>query len=69
MSYTVTIKEEISKQESTESVLIAELSAYIRNNGVFTNNKITMTTENNFIVEKVTNTIKNTLCPLTNKFI
>ena len=59
MSFTVTIKEEIVKQESTESELIAELSGYIRNNSIISKNKITMTTENNFIVERVTNTIKD----------
>ena len=59
MSFTVTIKEEIVKHESTESELIAELSGYIRNNSIISKNKITMTTENNFIVERVTNSIKD----------
>lgn len=59
MSFTVTIKEEIVKQKSTESELIAELSGYIRNNGIISKDKITMTTENNFIVERVTNSIKD----------
>jgi hypothetical protein len=59
MSFTVTIKEEIVKQESTESELIAELSGYIRNNSIISKDKITMTTENNFIVERVINTIKD----------
>lgn len=59
MSFTVTIKEEIVKQESTESELIAELSGYIRNNSIISKDKITMTTENNFIVERVTNAIKD----------
>ena len=59
MSYTVTIKEEITKIESTESELIAELSGYIRNNGIISKDKITMTTENSFIVERVTNSIKD----------
>ena len=59
MSFTVTIKEEIVKQESTESELIAELSGYIRNNSIISKDKITMTTENNFIVERVTNSIKD----------
>lgn len=59
MSFTVTIKEEIAKQESTESELIAELSGYIRNNSIISKNKITMTTENNFIVDRVTASIKD----------
>lgn len=59
MSFTVTIKEEIAKQESTESELIAELSGYIRNNSIISKNKITMTTENNFIVDRVTTSIKD----------
>ena len=59
MSFTVTIKEEIVKIESTESELIAELSGYIRNNSIISKDKITMTTENNFIVERITNSIKD----------
>ncbi|MBQ9019610.1 MAG: DNA-binding protein WhiA [Bacilli bacterium] len=59
MSYTVSIKEEISNINSNKSELIAELSGYIRNNGDISKDKITMTTENNFIVERVTNTIKD----------
>ena len=59
MSFTVTIKEEIVKTESTESELIAELSGYIRNNSIISKDKITMTTENNFIVERITNLIKD----------
>ena len=59
MSFTVTIKEEITKIESTESELIAELSGYIRNNSIISKDKITMTTENNFIVERIINSIKD----------
>ena len=36
MSFTVKIKEEISNIKSTKSELIAEVSAYIKNNGVIT---------------------------------
>ena len=35
MSFTVKIKEEIPNIKSTKSEIIAELSAYIRNNGIF----------------------------------
>lgn len=59
MSFTVTIKEEITKIESTKSELIAELSGYIRNNSIISKDKITMTTENNFIVERIINSIKD----------
>ncbi|MBR3146012.1 MAG: DNA-binding protein WhiA [Bacilli bacterium] len=60
MSYTVTIKEEIVKQESSESELIAELSGYIRNNSIISKDKITMTTENYCIVERIIDGIKDT---------
>ena len=53
MSFTGKIKEEISKEIGTRSEIIAELSAYIRNNGVISKDKITLTTENHFIVERV----------------
>lgn len=59
MSYTVTIKEEITKIESSESELIAELSGYIRNNSIISKDKITMTTENYCIVERIINGIKD----------
>ena len=39
MSFTVKIKEEISNIKSTKSELIAEVSAYIKNNGVITADK------------------------------
>lgn len=58
MSYTVTVKEEISTIKSTKSELIAELSGYIRNNASFSLDKITMTTENKFTVDRITSTIK-----------
>jgi len=58
MSFTVSIKEEISKIENSKSELIAELSAYIRNNSEITKNKISMTTENIFTVERVAETLK-----------
>lgn len=46
MSYTTTIKEEISKIKCTKSEMIAELSGFIRNNGNLSFNKLTLTTEN-----------------------
>ena len=59
MSYTVSIKEEISKIKSSHSELIAELSGYIRNNGIITNKKVTMTTENKAIVDHLVETLKD----------
>ena len=59
MSFTVKIKEEISNAERTKSERLAGLSGYIRNNATISKNKITMTTENKFIVERVTNGIKD----------
>ena len=58
MSFTVTIKEEIAKQENTRSEVIAELSAYIRNNGTLRDDSITITTENHFIIERVSREIQ-----------
>lgn len=58
MSFTTTIKEEISKQDNTKSEVIAELSAYIRNNGTISKDKITLTTENLFIVDRVKDELK-----------
>ena len=59
MSYTVSIKEEISKIKSSNSELIAELSGYIRNNGIITNKKVTMTTENKQVVNHLVDSLKD----------
>lgn len=53
MSYTVTIKEEISKIKSTKSEMIAELSGFVRNNGTIEDNELYMTTENDFTIERL----------------
>ena len=58
MSFTAKIKEEISNIETSKSVSIAELSAYIRNNGNFLPKKITMTTENKFLIEHIVKKIQ-----------
>lgn len=58
MSFTVKIKEEISNIKSTESEIIAELSGYIRNNGIFQDNKVTLNTENKFLVDRISNFIQ-----------
>lgn len=53
MTFTIKIKEEISKIKSTKSEVIAELSAYIRNNGHIKDNIITLSTENHFLLERI----------------
>lgn len=53
MSFTISIKEEISSSPRLRTEMIAELSAYIRNNGKITSQEIILTTENHFIVERV----------------
>lgn len=58
MSFTIKIKQEISNIKSTKSEMIAELSAYVKNNGVFNDDRLTLNTENKFIVERVSNFIK-----------
>lgn len=58
MSFTTEVKEEISKIKSTKSEIIAELSAYIRNNGTISEKGITLTTENKFLVDRVIQELK-----------
>lgn len=53
MSYTTNIKNEISKIENTKSESIAELSAFIRNNGYLDNNCLYLTTENENILNRL----------------
>ena len=59
MSFTTTIKEEITKIEISSSEKIAELSGYVRNNGLIEKEKVFMTTENKCIIERVTENIKD----------
>ena len=53
MSYTIEIKEEISKQNVTNSEMIAELSGFIRNNATLSNETLFLTTENTFTIERL----------------
>lgn len=55
MSYTTRIKEEISAIKSTKSEIIAELSGFIRNNSIVSNNTILITTENKQTVNRLKN--------------
>lgn len=58
MSYTVTIKEEISNIKSTKSEMIAELSGFIRNNATFIDGSLSLTTENTDTLNRVRTFIK-----------
>lgn len=58
MSYTIEIKEEISQNEATNSEMIAELSGFFRNNGEFNHNKLYLTTENKFVIERIKSFLK-----------
>ncbi len=53
MSYTVDIKEEISSIQSTKSEMIAELSGFVRNNGTVEDSTLSLTTENEFTIERL----------------
>ena len=59
MSYTVTIKEEICSIKNSNSEIVAELAGFIRNSGGFTKNKIKMSTENKFILERIQTFLKD----------
>ena len=59
MAFTIQIKEEISKIKSSNSETIAELSAYIKNNGHIKDNKIILSTENHFLIERIKEEIKD----------
>ena len=58
MSFTVTIKEEISNIESTKSEMIAELSGFVRNNATFIDGSLSLTTENTNTLERIKQFIK-----------
>lgn len=59
MSYTINIKEEISLIQSTKSEMIAELSAFVRNNGIVENSIIHLTTENEFTIDRLKSFFQN----------
>jgi len=58
MSYTTKIKNEIVTQEGERSELLAELSAFIRNNGELEGNLLKLTTENPFIRDRISSMIE-----------
>ena len=59
MSYTTTIKNEIANLEEEKSESISLLSAYVRNNGYISNNKLSLTTENENIKNKLKKLLTN----------
>lgn len=59
MSFTVEIKEEISNIKSSKSEIIAELSAYIRNNGHISKDNIILSTENHFLIKRIKEELQN----------
>ena len=59
MSYTIKIKEEISNLDVTKSEMIAELSGFIRNNGILHDNVLHLTTENEFTVKRLKKFFQN----------
>lgn len=59
MSFTTTIKEEISRIKNTRSESIAELSGFLRNNGVCDESVIELVTENATVAKRIYSLIKD----------
>lgn len=59
MSFTTTIKEEISRITNTRSESIAELSGFLRNNGTCTDTTIDLVTENATVAKRIYQLIKD----------
>lgn len=59
MSYTTKIKNEILEISLEKSEVIAELSAFVRNNGYISNQELILTTENKFLKEKIVSLIED----------
>ena len=59
MSFATDVKNEISDLRLSKSENIAELSAFIRNNGHFSNNNILLYTENMMIAKRIYAIVKN----------
>jgi hypothetical protein len=53
MSFSTTIKDEVSKVEEVKEELISELSAIVRNSGVISNKEITIYIENNGVARRI----------------
>lgn len=59
MSFTTTIKEEVSRIKNTRSESIAELSGFLRNNGNCTDTTIDLITENATVAKRIYQLIKD----------
>ena len=59
MSFTTTIKEEISRIDNTRSESISELSVFLRNNGSCTDTTIDLLTENATVAKRIYKLIKD----------
>ena len=59
MSFTTTIKEEISRIDNTRSESIAELSGFLRNNGVCDETSIELLTENATVAKRIYKLVKD----------
>ena len=53
LSFTMSVKNEISLQDNERNMEMIELSAFIRNNGKYDNSCITLTTENNKVAKHI----------------
>ena len=59
MSFTTTIKEELSRIDNTKSESISELSGFLRNNGECDENLIELVTENATVAKRIYKLIKD----------
>ncbi len=59
MSFTTTIKEEISRIKNTRSESISELSGFLRNNGTCTDTTIDLLTENATVAKRIYQLMKD----------
>lgn len=59
MSFTTTIKEEISRIQNTRSESISELSGFLRNNGTCTDDTIDLLTENATVAKRIYQLMKD----------
>ena len=59
MSFTSTVKDEVSRLDTTKLEDISELSGVIRNTGLITNNNINIPLENNSVARRVFKLIKS----------
>lgn len=59
MSYTMQVKDEILHIEESKTELIARLAGFVRNNGTYSNNELTLSTENEKLKSKIKKDIES----------